>query len=157
MAALVSRSCRVPQGGQCHVRVAGESSASRCPHAEQVLLGAPTIDHDQVVLAHQAGAGLVQDIGAGVTDLGIRAEPWRSPELIRAWMEKVADGMPDIDVSPGWGDGTARVESLRDARMRKVGWEQAGRAEMLRASRRESGLSEIAEILGVAPNPAAGG
>jgi hypothetical protein len=36
-AALTSRSCRVPQDGQCHVRVFRDNSASRCPHAEQVL------------------------------------------------------------------------------------------------------------------------
>src|SRR5450755_824761 len=34
----MSRSCRVPQDGHCHVLVLRLSSASRCPHAEQVLL-----------------------------------------------------------------------------------------------------------------------
>ena len=37
-AALMSRSCRVRQHGHSHVRVFKLSSASRCPHAEQVLL-----------------------------------------------------------------------------------------------------------------------
>ena len=37
-AALMSRSCRVPQDGHCHVRVERLSSASRCPQALQVLL-----------------------------------------------------------------------------------------------------------------------
>ena len=37
LAALTSRSCRVPQDGHCHVRVLSERSASRCPHAEHVL------------------------------------------------------------------------------------------------------------------------
>ena len=37
-AALISRSCRVPQDGHCHARVLSGSSASRCPQAEQVLL-----------------------------------------------------------------------------------------------------------------------
>jgi beta-N-acetylhexosaminidase len=36
-AALMSRSCRVPQDGHCHVRVLMLSSASKCPHAEQVF------------------------------------------------------------------------------------------------------------------------
>src|SRR2546423_14315589 len=36
-AALMSRSCRVPQDGHCHVLVLRLSSASRCPHAEQVF------------------------------------------------------------------------------------------------------------------------
>jgi len=37
LAALMSRSCRVPQDGHCHVRVFSESSASRCPHELHVL------------------------------------------------------------------------------------------------------------------------
>src|SRR6266581_3711125 len=37
-AALVSRSCRVPQDGHVQCLVERLSSASRCPHAEQVLL-----------------------------------------------------------------------------------------------------------------------
>src|SRR5690349_6965391 len=36
-AALMSRSCRVPQDGHCHVLVLRLSSASRYPHAEQVF------------------------------------------------------------------------------------------------------------------------
>jgi hypothetical protein len=36
-AALMSRSCRMPQDGHCHVRVLRLSSASKCPHSEQVL------------------------------------------------------------------------------------------------------------------------
>ena len=36
-AALMSRSCRAPQDGHCHVRVLRLRSASRCPHAEQVF------------------------------------------------------------------------------------------------------------------------
>src|SRR6266550_6151975 len=36
-AALMSRSCRVPQDGHCHVRVLRLRSARRCPHAEHVL------------------------------------------------------------------------------------------------------------------------
>jgi hypothetical protein len=37
-AALMSRSCRVPQDGQLQFLVDRLRSASRCPHAEQVLL-----------------------------------------------------------------------------------------------------------------------
>jgi len=36
-AAFTSRSCQVPQDGHCHVLVLRLSSASRCPHAEQVF------------------------------------------------------------------------------------------------------------------------
>ena len=36
-AALMSRSCRVPQDGHCHVRVLRDSSASKCPHELHVL------------------------------------------------------------------------------------------------------------------------
>ena len=47
-AALMSRSCRVRQDGHVQCRVDRLSSASRCPHAEQVLLdGIPAVDHDQ--------------------------------------------------------------------------------------------------------------
>src|SRR3712207_7312980 len=37
LAALRSRSCRAPQAGHCHVLTLKARSASRCPHAEQVL------------------------------------------------------------------------------------------------------------------------
>src|SRR5207237_3089723 len=37
-AALMSRSCRVPQDGHRHCLVDRLRSVSRCPHAEQVLL-----------------------------------------------------------------------------------------------------------------------
>ena len=37
-AALTSRSCRVPQDGHVQCRVLRDSSVSRCPQAEQVLL-----------------------------------------------------------------------------------------------------------------------
>src|SRR5207244_1281396 len=36
-AALTSRSCRVPQDGHCHVLVDRLSTASKCPHVEQVF------------------------------------------------------------------------------------------------------------------------
>src|SRR5690606_2257463 len=38
LAAFMSRSCRVPQDGHVQCRVERLSSASRCPHAEHVLL-----------------------------------------------------------------------------------------------------------------------
>ena len=38
LAALMSRSCRVPQAGHGHAGWKGTASASRCPHAEHVLL-----------------------------------------------------------------------------------------------------------------------
>jgi len=37
LAALRSRSCRVPQDGHVQWRVPKVSVASKCPHAEQVL------------------------------------------------------------------------------------------------------------------------
>ena len=36
-AALMSRSCRVPQDGHCHVRIFKLSSVRRNPHVEQVF------------------------------------------------------------------------------------------------------------------------
>lgn len=41
MAALMSRSCRMPQDGHVQCRVERLSSASRCPHAEHVYHGEP--------------------------------------------------------------------------------------------------------------------
>ena len=36
-AALISRSCRVPQDGHCHTRIFKLSSARTCPHAEHIF------------------------------------------------------------------------------------------------------------------------
>jgi len=36
-AALISRSCRVPQDGHCHIRVFKLSSARTCPHDEHIF------------------------------------------------------------------------------------------------------------------------
>jgi hypothetical protein len=55
-AALMSRSCRVPQDGHVQCRVFRLSSASRCPHAEQVFedgyqrLGATTVRPQRAAL-----------------------------------------------------------------------------------------------------------
>ena len=142
----MSRSCRVPQDGHCHVRVFKLRSARRYPHAEHVLddgyhrstvitrrpylaalysimapEGAPpavrdrlgqravadhvlhgqVLDRDHVMVADQAGAGLVEEIGAGGADLAVRPGdlglglgPVRGPALAAGQAPLVAGQVP---------------------------------------------------------------
>ncbi len=83
-AALTSRSCRVPQDGHVQCRVDRLSSASRCPHAEQVFdegYQRPSGSREMITIAGSSPvtstSGHDQVNRSGVLTLATRSAPPR--------------------------------------------------------------------------------